>query len=223
MIRDRKPTNRGGAMMEFVLLMPVWVPLLLGTMWIGSAMVRGQQIIQMARDLASMYSRGVNFSSNGGATSSAVLTQITQQLGTITTSGTGVVIFSTVLYVGDSVCASDGSTYGGTSPLSHTTACKNYGTFVFTQQYSQGNTSLLTSHFGTAPSGDLDASYNVALTTYITDTSDRSTFALLPAPAEAGADGYQSGQPVYLVEIYFQGPVGQSGYAQWGNYSYAVF
>jgi hypothetical protein len=69
----------------------------------------------------------------------------------------------------------------------------------------------------------MDANYNIALTTYVTDTSDVSTFNLLPTPAENGDDGYQSGQPTYVVEIYFQGPIGQKGYAQGGNYSYAVF
>jgi Flp pilus assembly protein TadG len=209
-------------MVEFCLLVPVIVPLILGTMWLGSTMVRGQQVTQMARDLASMYSRGVNFSSTGGSTSSAILTDITQQLGALTTSGTGVVIFSTLTYVGNSVCASAGSTYGSLSPLSHTAKCSNYGKFVFTQQYTQGNTTLRTSNFGTAPAADMDSNFNVAVTTYITDAKDVSTFNLLPAPQENGADGYQSGQPVYVVEVMFTGS-GQAGYTQGSNYAYAVF
>jgi len=221
-MRTRKPLNRGGAMVEFCLLVPVIVPLILGTMWLGSTMVRGQQVTQMARDLASMYSRGVNFSSTGGSTSSAILTDITQQLGALTTSGTGVVIFSTLTYVGNSVCASAGSTYGSLSPLSHTAKCSNYGKFVFTQQYTQGNTTLRTSNFGTAPAADMDSNFNVAVTTYITDAKDVSTFNLLPAPQENGADGYQSGQPVYVVEVMFTGS-GQAGYTQGSNYAYAVF
>lgn len=209
-------------MMEFAFLMPVWVPLLIGTLFIGSAMVQGQQVTQMARDLASMYSRGVNFSSGGGSTSSAILTDVTQEVGTVTSTGTGVIIFSTVIYVGNSVCASAGATYGTLSPLSHTAACKNYGKFVFTQQYTQGNTGLRSSNFGTAPSGDLDANYNVATTTYLTDTSDVATFNLLPAPQENGQDGYQSGQPAYAVEAYFSG-TGFKGYTKGGTYAYAVF
>ena len=209
-------------MMEFAFLMPVWVPLLLGTLWIGSAMVQGQQVTQMARDLASMYSRGVNFSSVGGTTSSATLTEITQQVGALTSTGTGVVIFSTIIYVGNSVCASAGSTYGSLSPLSHTAACKNYGKFVFTQQYTQGNTGLRSSNFGTPPSGDLDANYNISTTNYLTDTSDVSTLNLLPVPQESGQDGFQSGQPAYLVEVYFSGS-GQTGYTKGGTYAYAVF
>lgn len=209
-------------MMEFTILVPVWLSLLLGTLWVGSAMIGGQQTMQMARDLASMYSRGVNFSSGGGATSSSILTNVTQQLGTMTSSGTAVAIFSTLTYVGNSVCASAGSTYGSSSPLSHTTSCRNYGKFVFTQQYTLGNTSLLSSKFGAAPSGDLDSDYNVSVTNQVSDTSDASSFNLLTAPAEAGQDGYQSGQPVYLVEVFFTG-AGQSGYAQGSNYAYAVF
>jgi Flp pilus assembly protein TadG len=209
-------------MVEFALLVPVIVPLILGTMWIGSTMVRGQQVTQMARDLASMYSRGVNFSSTGGSTSSTILTDITQQLGALTASGTGVVIFSTLTYVGNSVCASAGSTYGSLSPLSHTAKCTNYGKFVFTQQYTQGNTTLRTSNFGTAPAADMDSNFNVAVTTYVTDAKDVSTFNLLPAPQENGTDGYQSGQPVYVVEVMFTGS-GQAGYTQGSNYAYAVF
>ena len=221
-MRTRKPMNRGGAMMEFSLLVPVIVPLLVGTMWIGSTMVRGQQVTQMARDLASMYSRGVNFSSTGGSTSSAILTDLTQQLGTVTAAGTGVVIFSTLTYVGNSVCASAGSTYGSLSPLSHTASCTNYGKFVFTQQYTQGNTGLRTSSFGTAPAADMNSNFNVALTTYVTDASDVSTFNLLSAPQENGADGYQSGQPIYVVEVLFTGS-GLAGYTKGSNYAYAVF
>ena len=113
-MRKRKRINRGAAMMEFMLLVPVWLPLILGTMWIGSAMVRGQQITQVARDLGSMYSRGVDFSSTGGSTSSAILTEITQQVGTVAASGTGVVIFTSLTYVGNSVCASLNGTNGST-------------------------------------------------------------------------------------------------------------
>ena len=225
-MRKRKPTNRGAAMMEFMILVPVWLPLILGTMWIGSAMVRGQQITQAARDLGSMYSRGVDFSSTGGATSSGTLSTITQQVGTVTASGTGVVIFTTLTYVGNSVCAAQGSTYG-TAPSSgnagsHTTSCTNYGKFVFTQQYTQGNTSLLTSKFGTAPTNKMDTNFNIPSSSYVTDATYVSSFNLLPAPGELGQDGYQSGQPIYVVETFFSG-VGQKGYASGGDYAYAIY
>ncbi len=212
-------------MIEFSLLTVVWVPLLLGTMWIGSAMVREQEVTQAARDLASMYARGFDFSTTTGPTNT-ILSEITQALGTVTSTGTGVVIFSQLTYVGNSVCGSFGPPYGTLVPLAHTGTCKNYGSFVFTQQYVQGNKSLRSSNFGTAPATDLDSAnmYKVdnPSTLYLTDANLVSKFSLLPAPQENGTDGYQSGGPIYVVEVYFTGP-GQAGFTNGGDYAYAVF
>lgn len=202
-------------MLEFCLLTPVWLPLLLGTLWIGSAMIRGLQVTQVARDAASMFCRGVDFSTGAGTDSNNILTKVTQELGTVTTSGTGVLIFSTLTYVGNSVCASAGPTYHDSSvPPQHTTACKNYGKFVFTQRYTVGNSSLRSSNFGTPAAADLDSTkqYTIPITKYVVNSTDLSTFNLLPAPLEDGTDGYQSGQPVYLVEAFFG-----------GTYAFAVF
>jgi Flp pilus assembly protein TadG len=221
-------------MVEFMLLVPVWLPLILGTLWIGSAMVRLLQVTQVARDADSMFSRGTDFSVAAGANAdnpalNSVLPNVVSSLGTVTTTGTGVFIFSTLTYVGNSVCASLGPTYG-TAPSagnagSFTGLCTNHGYFVFTQQYVVGNSGLRSSRFGTPTAADLDAanSYKVDLPlTYVTHAGDRSTFNLLPAPAELGADGYQSGQPIYVVEAFFSGH-GQAGYTQGGDYAYAVF
>lgn len=213
-------------MVEFTMLIPIWLPLLIGTLWIGSSMVRGQQVTQMARDLASMYSRGVNFSSTGSSASNATLDQITSQLGPLTSTGSGVVIFSTITYVGNSYCAGAGNpTYGTLTPLAHTGACSNYGSFVFTQQYTFGNTSLRspTSSFGTALSADMDANFNISPVEAVTHAGNKSTFNLIsPLPLEAGADGYQSGQLIYVVEVYYKNQA-LAGYTQGGDYAYAVF
>jgi Flp pilus assembly protein TadG len=214
-MRKRKRTNRGGAMLEFCLLTPVWLPLLLGTLWIGSAMIRGLQVTQVARDAASMFCRGVDFSTGAGTDANNILTKVTQELGTVTASGTGVLIFSTLTYVGNSVCASAGPTYhDSATPPQHTTACKNYGKFVFTQRYIVGNSSLRSSNFGSPAAADLDSTkqYKIPITKYVVNSADVSSFNLLPAPLEDGTDGYQSGQPVYLVEAFFG-----------GTYAYAVF
>ncbi len=212
-------------MVEFSILVPVWLSLLLGTLWLGTAMVRGQQVTQMARDLASMYSRGVNFSATGGTGSNHTLTDITAQLGTVTGAGNGVVFFSTLTYVGNTTCASAGPTYGSTSPLSHTSSCANFGKFGFTQQYLQGNTGvgLSASAFGTPLAADMDANFNISTTSTVSHSGDASTFNLIsPLPAEAGQDGYQAGQPVYVVEVYFSS-TGQTGYTKGGDYAFAVF
>jgi Flp pilus assembly protein TadG len=223
-------TNRGGAMIEFIFITPVWVSLLLGTMWIGSAMVRGLQVTQVARDAASMFCRGVDFSASTG-NANDTLTKLTQELGTITSSGTGVVIFSVLTYVGNGVCAQLGSTYGTAgnntpgNTGSHTGSCTNYGKFVFTQRYTVGNSGLRTSNFGAPATADPDSNnyYKITTLNYVTHTTDVSTFNLLPAPHEDGTDGYQSGQSIYLVEAYFPVAGGQPGYTQGGTYAYAVF
>jgi len=206
-MRNRKPSNRGTSMVEFTMLIPVWLPLLIGTMWLGSSMVRAQQVQQMARDLGSMYSRGVDFSAAGNAGASATLSLITQQLGgSLTSSGTGVVIFSTITYPGTALCP---------------TGCTNSANFVFRQRYTQGNTSLWTSNFGT-PTGTFDSSGDGNLTDFLTNANDRSTFNLIPAPLQTGTDGYQAGQPIYVVEVFFEAN-GLAGVTKGGDYAYAVF
>jgi hypothetical protein len=195
-------------------------------------MVRGLQVTQAARDAASMYCRAVDFSTGAGTDSNNILTRLTQEIGTVTTSGTGVFIFSSLTYVGNSVCAMAGSAYHDSStPPQHTAACTNYGKFVFTQRFTVGNTTLLTSNFGAPASADVDSTnqYKIPMTntsnpshTYVTNPADVSTFNLLPAPLETGSDGYQSGQPIYVVEVYFTG-TGQVGYTKGGSYAYAVF
>jgi len=188
------------------MLIPIWLPLIVGTLWIGSSMVREQQVQQMARDLASMYSRGADFSSSGDSGTNESLTLITQQLGTLTASGTGVVIFSTITYPGNALCP---------------TGCTNQLYFVFRQRYTQGNTSLWTSNFGT-PTGTFATDNTGNLTDFLTNANDRTTFSLIPAPLQTGTDGYQAGQPIYVVEVFFQAR-GLAGYTKGGDYAYAVF
>ncbi len=210
-------------MIEFTLIVPFWCTLLLGTFWCGTAMVRGLVVNEVARDLDSMWSRSTDFSATGAGGSNTILTSITQSLGTVTPTGTGVVWFTRLTYVGKSVCAGISPTYGVFTPTltAYNPPCTNLGQFVITQQYSQGNTSLRSSAFGTAPVALLDASndYEVdSAVTYATTATLVSNFNLLPKPQEAGADGYQSGNPIYVVEAYFTG-TGPQG----GVYGYAIF
>ena len=55
-------------MLEFTLSLLVLTPLLIGTYVFGFRLVRKQQTDQITRDLAHMYSRGVNFKLSGAAT-----------------------------------------------------------------------------------------------------------------------------------------------------------
>ena len=224
-MRDRKRTNRGGSMLEFTLLTPVWLSLLLGTMWIGSAMVRGLQVTQVSRDLASMYCRAVDFSATGAGTAqNDILPKLTQELGAVTSTGTGVVIFSTLTYVGASVCQAAGSTYYDSVSNTPKAACTNWKKFVYTQRYTVGNTSLRESNFGAPDAADVVSTnqYKITPANYVAHDADKVPgFNLLPSP-DTDPGGYQSGQPVYLVEVFFSG-TGQVGYTAGGSYAYAIF
>ena len=212
-------------MIEFALIIPVWLPLLLGTLWTGSTMIRGLQVTQAARDAASMFCRGVDFSTGTGTDSDNILDKVTQDIGTLSGTGNGVMIFSTITYVGNNVCTAAGAAYhNSATPPQHTAACTNYGKFVFTQRYTVGHDGLRSSNFGSPTLADRDATkqYTIPISKYVTNINDVATFNLLPVPAENATDGYQSGQPIYVVEAYFSGP-GQAGYTQGGSYAFAIF
>jgi len=231
-MRNRRSRTRGGAVIEFAMLAPLWISMLLGTMWIGTAAVRGLQVQQAARDLASMYSRAVDFSQAPGTNANEMLTAVTAQLGALSGTGPVTVIFSNLTYVGNSVCALAGIGYGiagngtpGNTGTHTASSCKNYGQYVFTQRYTQGNVSARSSNFGTPTAGDFDAnnSYKVdSPVTYVSDVGDVSSFNLIPAPREDGTDGYQSGQPIYMVEVCYKG-ASQVGFTSGASYAYAIF
>jgi hypothetical protein len=230
-MRNRKHSKQGAAMLEFCLLVPFLTPLLLGTLWIGSAMIRQLQVQQAARDLASMYCRGVDFSQAGTVTDphtsqADILPKLVQEIGTITAAGgTGVVIFSKITYVGDSVCQSGGSTYWDSTLSAHKDPpCSNWGHFVFTQRYTVGTASLHASNFGDPVATDPDSTdhYNIPFSSYVKNSGDQlKGFTLLPDPVVTPG-GYKSGQPAYIVEVFFSGK-GQIGYTPGGAYAYAIF
>ena len=212
-------------MVEFALLCPVWLTLLLGTMWYGTAMIRGLMVTQTARDLASMYCRAVDFSDTGASSAQVkILPKLVHELGTITTTGgTGVTIFSQLTYVGADICKMAGvPTYSdGTTPTGN---CKNWKKFVFTQRYTVGKAGLRASSLGDPASGDPDSTkqYKIPLTTYVSNPADALTnFNLLPNPDDHPG-GYKSGQPVYVVEVFFPG-TSSKGYGGGNSYAYAIF
>ena len=218
-------------MVEFALLCPVWVTLLLGTLWYGTAMIRGLQVTQMARDFASMYSRSVDFSTAGTVTNPSaqdnLLPKITRELGSLTaTAGPGVAIFSAITYVGADQCQLAGGIYwdsGGNVPTAN---CTNYITksFVFTQRYTVGTKGLRSSNFGAPDTNDPDSTkqYRIPIAKYVSNANDVvKGFKLIPSP-DVDPGGYKSGQPIYVVEVYYGG-TSQPGYGAGGAYAYAIF
>jgi hypothetical protein len=209
-IRER----RGGSALEFALLTVVWIPLLLGTASVGAALVRGLETTQVARDAGHMYARGVDFSLAGPQT---MLSRLTGQLGALSATGNGVVIFSTLTYVGKYVCRQAGYADASTPPVP--TGCNNYRHFVFTHRWTVGNRSLRSSKVGDPTRGVNASTGIIPLNDYVIRTENRADrFTLLPAPLEDGNDGYQAGQPVFLVEVYFSGVENMGG-----NYAFVLF
>ena len=77
--------RRGSSGIEFALSSLFWVPLLTGTLVIGTNVIKANQVVHFCRDIGHMWAYGVDFSQASGQ---AILTQITQGLN-FNTSGTG--------------------------------------------------------------------------------------------------------------------------------------
>jgi hypothetical protein len=99
---------------------------------------------------------------------------------------------------------------------------------VFTQRYivgqqTSGQKGYRLSNFGAPTSTDPDSTnqYKIPITKYVSNASDQVAFTLIPNPITTPG-GYQSGQPIYIVEVFFGG-TSQAGYGGGGAYAYAIF
>jgi hypothetical protein len=193
--------ERGNTVIEFAIVAPCLLLLFFGSIGLGIMLGRYVQAVQVARDLAHMYSDGVDF------TDTTNQNLITQQLafgtGMTPTGGNGVVMFSQVRTVYQTDC--DAATV---SP------CSNVGLPVFTQRIVVGNSSLRTSNYGTPNSGILDAHGNISPAVYFVNSAVRTSGfeaalddAVVRATGTAPAPPAQSqGDTAYVVELFFQYP-----------------
>jgi hypothetical protein len=184
-------------------MMFLFMPLLFGVTRLGIIMGRYSQAIQVGRDIAHMYSNGVDFTQTGAQ--NIVTQQLASGVGMTNAGGNGVVILSQIR----SVYAVD-CTAAGVSP------CTNQGLPVFTQRVTIGNTSLRTSAYGTPSSGILSAQGNISATVYLSnsDSSVRTTGfeAALDSAAQRATGttptppAQAQGDTAYVTELYFQYP-----------------
>jgi hypothetical protein len=139
----------GATIIEFTLSLQVLVLLLTGIYVFGFRLVQAQQLFQITRDLAHMYSRGVDFTVAGAAADAQILAG---QFG-LTSTGNSVVVLSTIQIETPAACLN----------ATGVATCPNLNLPVFVQQVALGNTSALTSPFGTpTASGALSATPGVA-------------------------------------------------------------
>lgn len=178
-------------MVEFTLTMLVSVPLILGLLSVGLALIRSQQITQVGRDLANMYARNVDFSQ---LTNPTLLQDLAPGFD-FTPTGTSVAIFSKIRLINQTDCGT-----GNT--------CNNTGAAVVEQQIVIGNPAQGSSSFGMIPTTKpplttaLDAQKNVSWADQTNTTAVRanSTFqSLLPLN---GTTATLPAEHAYVVEVW---------------------
>lgn len=195
--------RRGSAAVEFALSLLVLVPALIGVFVMGFRVTDAIQTVQVARDTARMYARGIDFSVTGNQD---LVVRLASGLGMTRTAGEGVVIISKVLYIGHDQCAA-----GGLSDAS----CTNINLPVFTRRIVIGNSDLRASNHGTPAPGLIDGSGYVS--SYLTNTTTRAVggfAALMPNMAP--------GDEAFMSEGYFASP-GSVLFGSTGSYSRSIF
>lgn len=194
--------QRGSTIVEFAIVTPCLVMMFFGSVSLGIMLGRYVQVVQVARDIAHMYSDGVDFSQ---PTPRSIVTQkLAQGTGITDTGGNGVFILSKIETVYPADCTANAvapCTNGSPTPLP-----------VFTQRIVIGDVTARVSDFGT-PTG-MDASGNIAPATYMQTASlrapafetaldnavQRATGTAPTPPAQA------QGDLAYVVEVFIKYP-----------------
>ena len=177
-------------MVEFTLATAFFlVPLLCGTMVIGVNLIREMEVTQVCRDACHMHSFGVDFSL---PENQDLVVNLAQGLSFQKSGGNGVLILSTLTFVGPNDCIAGGYQPNGSS-------CANINQTVITRRVVIGDSSLRASGFGTPNASLIDSSGNISPSGYLNNTSTRANgFSALVTLA--------SGQYSYLSEMYVATP-----------------
>jgi hypothetical protein len=202
----RRATRRkqlGATIIEFTLSLQVLILLLTGTYVFGFRLVQAQQLFEITRDLAHMYSRGVDFTAAGSATDAQILAG---QFG-LTSTGTSMVILSTITIETAADCLS----------ATGLAICPNLNLPVFVQQVVIGNQGSYASPFGTpTATGVLPATTGVPndySTTVSATAQANSTWAVAKnfnsvLTLSAGATTYMAEMHILTVGLSVPGLTG---------------
>ena len=198
----RKHSQRGGSMMEFVLITLLMIPMTLGVGALGYNMILVQETAQLAREAGYMYGRGTDFTQPGNQT---MLATIGSNVGMTTSSTTSkaVVILTAMTYVDAETCAAANLVDVNGNP----SGCTNYNKWVFAQRLSIGNPSVRSSNVGSpvssGPTGvTIDSSGNINIVDYCTKAGAVASFTLTnPYSTTMGTvSGLPSRQFLYMAE-----------------------
>jgi hypothetical protein len=203
----KRRNSQGQTFIEFLFVMLWAVPFLLITIALGINLIEGLEVIQLARDTASMYARKVDFTTSA---SKLMLDRIGNSLNLKTgdsTNSQAVIVMSALTFMDTNACAT--AVAGGCT-------CSNSGKWVFAQYQilPAGSTIAAQSKYGNpgSSSGLIDSTGQIQLCNPANHALSYATSgAALAAGFEArgitswgdGSAGYglPSGQVVYLVEV----------------------
>jgi hypothetical protein len=192
--KQRRQNQCGSSLLEFLLASLLLIlPLLFGTFIFGMRLVRANQVAEVCRDAGHMYAFGVNFSQSSGQSE---LIKLAQGLNLTPTGGNGVIILSTITFVGPNDCIAGGYTSGN---------CPNLNNTVFAGRLVIGNSGLTinqqsqVSVFGTPPASLVDSNGNISPSIYIQNSGAvaNNFYSVIPI---------SSGQLAYVAEAFFVAP-----------------
>jgi hypothetical protein len=154
--------QRGSALVEFLFSMVILVPLLIGTIAIGTEMIREIDVTQVCRQAAHMHAYGVDFTIPANK---SLILQSASPLNITATGGYGAIILSTIEMVSEADCEAAGLT----ADSAH---CPNLYHAVFTKRILIGNSSFA-SGLDTNGPPVTDASGSVSQNRILQSVADR--------------------------------------------------
>lgn len=149
-------------MVEFVLSAIVLMPLMLGTIAIGFALIRQIQVTQLCRDAGHMWAYGVDFSQTSNQN---LIVQVAGSLGITRTGGDGAVIWSTITYIDLTTCQAAGYS---------SSTCTNLGYNVLVRRVRIGSPTF-SSAFVNPSASLLDSTGQIQARDYLTNSALRAT------------------------------------------------
>jgi hypothetical protein len=173
-----------------------------------------------------MYARGVDFSQPGNQT---ILMQLGQSVGLAAgASGSAEVTLAALTYVDTAACTAVGAVDIHGTP---TSACTNFGDWVFTQWMVIGNPSLRKDGIGSPlVSGPNGVTVNatsglISISDYVTKSGGVATFrSINPYAVVSGTvQGLPSGQKLYIAEASVRGFSMPPFVTNGMTYSYGLF
>jgi len=204
--------ERGNGLLEFAAVSIVVIPLFFGMVGAGIQLGRMDEAVQICRDAAHMYARGVDFSQTANQN---ILVSLATGSGMTVSGGNGVMIMSQIIQVYQADCTAAGLTAG---------QCSNLNQLVFVNRQVTGNSGLRSSNYGTPPSALVNAQGNIAASDYLTKPSLVLTGSMTTELTNAGLT-LADGDIAYMTEFYESTPdlsfLGAGGTG--GVYAKAIF